>query len=643
MRLGIAVVLVASTLLAAPAAAQMNLSPTKVVDPVVVTATKLETPSQQLGASVSVIEGEDFQTYHYPTVDEALRAVPGVDIRRSGSFGKTTSIGIRGLNPNQMQVLVDGVRVKSPTLGSAELSDLSPDLIERIEIIRGPQSTLYGADAIGGVVNIITKRGTGPFSARVEQEVGNYDTLVTRASVSGALRGFDYALGVSHLESNGQFQNDNVDQNAVSMRLGLSNLPWDSGLSFTLRWKETNTGLPVKFVPSFTAAPLPIKPLIDHNNENLSETLVLGFEAHTRPFAWWESVARAGRYHNRNIFIDLPDPGYGCPFLPFFPCEFPQRLSVERYEAEWLNHFHVGKWSTSTFGFEYRHEEANSQGASAFAPSNHTYSGFFQQTLRFFDRLFMSAGVRVEDNNVYGRSVTERGSLSYLIKEWGTRIRGGAGSGFRAPTFNDLFFPGFSDATLKPETSFGYDFGVDQRLWADRIRLGLTYFQTDVTNLITFVPINTPPFFKGVNVGHARSAGIEFISDVDLTDSLTLSMNYTYTDTENLKANQLLPRVPRHRWNGTITWQALPRLTLFTQVHAITEQFELVSGTSGVYNSGHTRVDVGGTYRILNRYAFLHALDLTARVQNLLNEAYADVRGFPALGIQGFVGLRASF
>jgi outer membrane receptor for ferrienterochelin and colicin len=148
---------------------------------------------------------------------------------------------------------------------------------------------------------------------------------------------------------------------------------------------------------------------------------------------------------------------------------------------------------------------------------------------------------------------------------------------------------------------------------------------------------------KGVNLGHVRSAGIEATSEVDLTDTLTLSVNYTYTDTENVRANQLLPRVPRHRWNGTLTWQALPRLALFTQVHAITEQFEPVSGNSGVYNSGHTRVDVGGTYRILNRYAFLQALDLTARVQNLLNEGYAEVRGFPALGIQGLVGLRASF
>jgi vitamin B12 transporter len=630
MRLG-SIVLLASLTFAAPAAAQMNASPVKVVEPVVVTATKLETPASQVGAAVTVIDGEDFQTYHYPGVDEALRQVPGVEIRRSGTFGKTTSISIRGANPSQVQVLVDGVRVKSPTTGQAELSDLSPDLIERVEIIRGPQSTLYGADAIGGVVNIITKKGKGPFSATVEQEVGNYDTYISRARASGSSGPFDYALGVFHLESNGHFQNDNARQTGVSARFGVA-LPADSDVSFTLRYNQTDTGLPVKFV----TVPLPEHPFIDHNNEQLSDSLLTSLQAHTHPVSWWESVVRLGRYYNFIDFIDKPDLGFTCLFGT---CEFPQKLTTVRYEAEWLNHFHIGKWSTSTFGVEYRRETAKSEEATVFSAASDTYAGFFQQTFRFFDRLFMTGGVRVEENSVFGRNTTERGSLAYLIKEWGTRIRGGAGSGFRAPTFNDLFFPGFSDVTLKPETSFSYDFGVDQALWSNRIRLGLTYFQNDVRNLISFVFINTPPFVKGVNIGHARSKGAEFTADTDLTDTLTLSFNYTYTETENLALSIRLPREPRHRGNATLTWQALPRLTLFAQAHVVTEQLE----SPGVHNSGHTRIDVGGTYRLLNRYAFLQALDLTARIQNLLNEDYAEVRGFPALGIQGFVGLRASF
>ena len=253
----------------------------------------------------------------------------------------------------------------------------------------------------------------------------------------------------------------------------------------------------------------------------------------------------------------------------------------------------------------------------------------------------MAAGVRVEDNSVFGTSVTERGSLSYLIKAWGTRLRGSAGSGFRAPTFNELFFPGFSNPDLKPEESFGYDFGIDQKLWDNRIRLGLTFFDTRYKNLIAccvFLP--GPPFVTTGNIGRARSTGIEFLSEVDLLDNLTAAVNYTYTDTENIVTRTPLPREPRHRWNVRLTWQPVQRLSLFGEVFTRSKQYEAVGDT---YNRGHTRVDVGGTFRLVNRYALLQALDLTARVQNLLDEGYSEVRGFPALGVNALVGLRASF
>ncbi|HLE99059.1 MAG TPA: TonB-dependent receptor [Gaiellaceae bacterium] len=603
----------------------------KKLEPVVVTATKLETPAAELGSSVTVITEEELKTYHYRTIDDAVRAVPGLEIRRSGSLGKTTSLTIRGANANQVQVLVDGVRVKSPTTGQAEISDVSPELIERIEVIRGPQSTLYGADAIGGVVNIITKKGKGPFSATVHQEAGNYDTLNSRTWFSGSYQLLDYAFSASHLESNGQFQNDGFWQNALNLRLGLT-LPRDSSVALTLRYNRTDTDLPTKFVTT----PLSIDPVIDTNNRQESETLVTALQARTRPLSWWETELRLGRYTNTQIFVDRPDPGFDCAFPP---CEFPSRLTVERREVEWLNHVHVGRWSTSSVGLEYRDEMGENQGGTPFHAESDTKSVFFQQQLRFFDRLFTSAGFRVEDNSVFGTSTTERGSLAYLVKSWGTKLRGGAGSGFRAPTFNDLFFPGFSDRTLKPEESFSYDVGVDQKLWGNRIRLGLTYFQNEFTNLISIVSIATAPFVKGVNAGKARSAGVEFTSEVDLLDTLVASVNYTYTDSEILATRHPIPREPAHRWNLGLTWEPLRRLSLFTQVHVVTQQWE----PNVVYNSGHTRVDLGGSYRLVNRYAFLQALDLTARIQNALNEGYAEVRGFPALGINALVGLRASF
>jgi vitamin B12 transporter len=609
----------------------------KKLEPVVVTGTRIETPAEQVGASVTIVEGEAFETRHYPTVDDALRHVPGVDIRRSGAFGKTTAISIRGANPNQVQVLVDGVRVKSPTLGQAELADVAPDMIERIEVIRGPQSTIYGADAIGGVVHIITRRGSGPPTVTASQEAGNNDTLRSRVGLSGAAGPFDYALGFYHLESNGQFVNDRVNQDAASGRFGLA-LPGNTRVGVAVRYNTTDTGLPIEFVGN----PAPNWPrLFDPNTHQESETYTATVDVRTRPVRWWEGEVRASRYENNQAFIDPRDP-FPCPPATFGPpCDFPGRFKVARNELEGLSHVHLGTWSTSTFGVEWREEDATVQGTSAFSPHTETLSGFFQQQFRFFDRLFMSAGVRVDDHSVFGTATTERGSLAYVVKAWGTRLHGSAGSGFRAPTFNDLFFPGFSNPALQPEKSFSWDVGIDQRLWADRVKLGLTYFHNKFTNQIfCCLPLPVFPFATTANIGRSRSAGIEFTSEVVVLDDLVAALSYTYTDTENLLTDRPLPREPRHRWSGALTWEPLRRLSLFAEFRIVSSQFETLGN---VYNPGHARLDLGGTWRLLERYGVLRALDLTARIQNVLDADYAEVQGFPAPGIQALVGLRATF
>ena len=600
----------------------------KSVDPVVVTATPVATPAEQMGASVSVVAGDDFQTYHYPSVDEALRNVPGVQIRRSGSYGKTSSISIRGATANQVQVLVDGVRVKSPTLGQVDLSDISPDLIEKIEIIRGPQSTIYGADAIGGVVNIITRRGKGgPVQASVQQEAGNYDTWVSRATVDGAWKFLHYALSGSYFESNGQLQNDDTEEKAISGRVGAI-LPLDSTLDFIFRWNKNDIGVPVKGV---FPGPQPFNPIINPNARSQSESTLFSLEGKSRPVSWWETRGRLSRYENSAGFQDPVDQAGDFPTF--------SQVKVIRREAEWVNSFFVDKWSTSSVGLEHRREIGENR--STFKAVTETQSVFFEQQLRFFERLFLTGGFRVEDNSVWGTTTTERGSVAFLIKETGTRLRGSAGTGFRAPTFNDLFFPGFGNPDLQPEDSLSWDAGVDQKLWNDRIRLGLTYFHNDFSNLITCcTPIPTAPFGGPFNVGRARSQGIEFTGEVSLLKNLVASLNYTYTNSENRTTGQPLPREPEHRWNVGLTWEPMARLSLFTQVHVVSEQFEAIGPAE---NGPYTRVDVGGTWRILERMGWLKKLELTARVQNLLNETYSEVRGFPALGINALVGLRASF
>ena len=615
--------------LAAPAAAQETKPEAKKVDAVVVTATTVDTPAEQLGVALTVVTGEDFKTYHYSTLDDAFRNIPGVNVVQQGSYGKLSSLSIRGANANQVLVLVDGVRVSSPTIGQTDLSDISPDLIERVEVIRGAQSTLYGADAIGGVVNIITRKGTGPFSATVENMVGNYDTLHSRISVGGAYKIFNYSLSGSHLESNGQFQNDNSNINAVNGRIGVT-LPFDSSLSFVYRYNKTDTGVPIKGV---FPPPQPTVPIINPNAKQQTETAVMSLEGKTHPVEWWESRARISRYTNNQGFQDPVDPGFDFDF------PFRSQVDVERREAEWNNSFFLGKWSTTTIGFGYRHEEGDNKGI--FRTASHTPWVLFEEQLRFFDRLFITGGFRIEDNSVFGQATTAQGSVLFNVKETGTRLRGSAGTGFRAPTFNDLFFPDFGNPNLLPERSQSWDVGVDQNLWQNRVRLKLTYFATKFSDaIVCCVPLPTAPFGGPVNAGKARSKGVEAGGEVDILPSLVASFTYTYTDTDNLSTNRPLARIPRNAGTAGLTWEPLSGLSLFTQVYVISRQFD---SYGDIYNSGHTRVDTGGTYRIASQLGWLQRLELVARAQNILNEKYAEVHGFPALGANLLIGLRAGF
>jgi vitamin B12 transporter len=611
------------------AAAPVGAQETRKVDPVVVTATMVDTPAEQLGVALTVVTGEDLKTYNYPTLDDAIRNIPGVNVQRSGGYGKLSTMSIRGANSSQVLILVDGVRVSSPTVGQTDLSDISPDLIERIEVIRGPQSTLYGADAIGGVVNIITKKGTGPFSASVENMGGNYDTLHNKISLGGTYKIFNYALSGSHLESNGQFQNDNSNINAVSGRIGVS-LPFDSSLAFVSRYNKTDTGVPVKGV---FPPPQPVVPIINPNAKQQTETTVMSLEGKSRPVEWWESRARISRYTNNQGFQDPVDPGFD------FDVPFRSQVDVERRDVEWLNSIFLGKWSTTTVGFGYRHEEGDNKGV--FKTARHVPWVLFEEQLRFFDRLFVTGGFRIEDDSVFGQATTAQGSVAFVIKETGTRLRGSAGTGFRAPTFNDLFYPEFGNPDLLPERSQSWDVGVDQNLWQNRIRLKLSYFVTSFSDaIVCCVPLPTAPFGGPVNAGRARSKGVEAGGEVDILPSLVASFAYTYTDADNLSTNRPLARIPRNAGSAGLTWEPIPRLSLFTQVYAVSRQFD---SYGDLYNSGHTRVDAGGTYRLLDRVGWLQRLELVARAQNILNEKYAEVHGFPALGANFLVGLRAGF
>jgi len=611
----------------------------KQAEPVVVTATKVETPREQLGASVTVITEQELKTYNYSEFQEAVRQVPGVDIQRFGGLGRNSNIRIRGANPNQVQVLVDGMRVKSPTLGSADLSEMSLDAIDRIEIVRGPQSTLYGADAIGGVVNVITKKGAGPVQSSVHVQAGSYATFREQANVQGSYGGFNFNLSGSRYDTEGylrRFKNDDAEQAAFSGRVGYD-FPWKGELSLTGRYTKLETDLPIA-----TTSPKPT--VLDPNFQQQTDTWLYNVAYKQTMFDWWNWRVRFGQWFN-NVGNQNPPPPPGDAFgVPV------SQTDTKRQEAELINTFDVATWNAVTVGVEHRREQGATrevvgflfppQDVSVFHKTLNTYSVFGQDEIRLLDRLFVTGGLRWEDNDTYGESLTPRVSVAVVIKESGTKLRGGWAEGFRAPTINDLLFPGFGNTSLKPEHSESWEVGLDQKVWQNRLRFGTTYFHNTFRDLIQFKPVAGAPFgVLPVNVGRAKTYGWENYVEVEPLDWLLLYANYTITRSRDTDAHTDLTRTPAHHYNAGVAVTPIPRLTLFAQATVVSSALE--SAGQGLRNQGYHRIDVGGTFRLFGRHGVVDRTELTARIENVTDESYTEIFGVKAAGFNALVGLRA--
>jgi len=596
-------------------------------DPVVVTATRSEQPLEQTGASVTVVPEEAMRVQEYRAVEQVLRAIPGVQVETSGSPGKLSTIRIRGANATQVQVLIDGVRVKSLTSGDFDFADLTLDDVERIEVLRGPQSTLYGADAIGGVVNVITKRGQGPPSAFADFEVGNYETFRERVGVSGSTGPWNYSLGVSRLDFQGQFDNDEHSVTSVNARLGYA-LPNKGELSLTGRFQDGHLGVPFATVfPDF-----------DPNREQDQQLGLLSLEWRQPWTSMWEHKLRVSAVDETLTFKDEADPAH--------PFGFTSDISSRRFEAEWYHFIKPVPWNTITLGGEYRNEVGEVKGS--YKETVDSWALVLQDQLALFDRLYITGGLRYDGNSAFEDKATARVALSYLLKATDTRLKASWGQGFRAPTFNELFFPAFApcppfgNPNLKPEESTSWDAGVEQHLWERRIRLAATYFRNDFTNLIQSTLTDPVNFcFEAQNVGKARSEGVEVEASVMPVDGLVLALAYTYTDSEDLTTGDPLRRIAPNALSATATWEPLPGLTLSGEVLVMSSQFEAPDLPR---NPGYAVVNAAAAYRLpIKRWGFLSNITLHMRVTNLFNENYSEVAGFPALGTHVVAGIRATF
>ncbi len=613
--------------------------PTVQTKEVVISATKTEVPVTHLTSAVEVITGEELEQKKIKTVIDALRLAKGLTVFSSGGPGTLAQVQMRGTKTSHTLVLIDGAIVNSPTAGLFDFSRLTTDNIERIEILRGAQSMLWGSDAVGGVINIITKRGTGTPSASAFVEYGSFATIREGAQVSGAKGRFDFSAALSRWDTSsfsaanyrrGATERDGFHNWQASGRLGVA-LPANGRLEFNLRWWNADNSF-------------------DNTNADVfgsrvtNRNLILSGSYEQAITSWWTHKLTLAQANERtqtrggSVQRNLSTGVVGAAF------PFSSDLESLNRRLEWQNNFQVGKALLLTAGYQFREEQGDAPSFFGGAQPNRlisTNAGFAQAQVNVEDRLLLTAGVRQDSYNVFGDATTYRVTGGYRILETGTKVRASYATGFRAPTLNDLFFQDSANPSLKPEKSQSMDVGIEQRLLQDRLQIDVGYFWNRFRNLIQFVtsstcPPATAPFGScAENVARSKSQGWEAGLTYSLLSNLQVHGQYTYTLTRNEIDSNRLARWPVHQASLGLSYQPVENLGLHLDYRFVGSRFDDAANTQKM-----------GTFGVVNlaaSYKMVKHVEVYGRVENLFDQDYEEARTFgtPIRSVYG--GLRVNF
>ena len=594
---------------------------------VIVSATRVATPAAQIGSSVTVITAADIAAEQLRTVTEVLQLVPGLNVVQSGGPGGQTSIFIRGTNSNHTKVLIDGIDVADPSnaLANFDFGQLLASDIERIEILRGPQSGLYGSDAIGGVISITTRAGKGPLNIAGSVEGGTFRTNNETLALSGSADQFQYAANIEHLHAGstpvtpldllqpGEARNNDYDDNVtVSTRLGYTVLPgFDLNLvgRFTDAHYAFTSDDPLVF-PSFPAAE-PSKTDTSQYYTRLSGHLV--------------------------SFDGMLDQTLGVAYSSAWTLNLDPTLGAsvntgDRVKTDWQGLVRLSSDEILVLDAE-NERDAVHEPISADVTDN---AGAVELQSHLGDHLSSAVNVRYDDNTRFGSKVTWRFAPTYAIAASDTRFSASAGSGFKAPTLGELYqnFPPFffANPDLKPETSIGYDLGIEQGLFDKAVQVGATWFRNDIRDLITTDVTGT----TYANVGRALTQGVESFIAWQPLRALHLRADYTFTQADDEVLHEELLRRPKHKATLNAAWQLTDALSVDSTVLYVgswidgNRDFSIPRLTA----SGYTTVNLAVNFALRSR------LTLFGRIDNLFDRHYQDPVGFlqPAFGV--FLGMR---
>ena len=601
---------------------------------VVVSATRFDIPLDQSPASVSVITSEDIEQKQIQRVSNALREVPGLSVVQTGTAGQLTSVFMRGLPSQDMQVLLNGIPINQGLAGQFDFANLTTDDIDRIEVVRGPQSTLYGPRALAGVIQIFTKRGEGQPGISLSAEGGSYDTFrewshsdgksaIRTDSSGGEIGTFDYSVGASRLDTDNARPNNNYRNTA-----GIADVGWSPneqlriGSLFTYSVSDTGN-------PNTIFDPRPI----DHF---LTERWLIAPNVDWQATDWWEHKLIFAYDHERQINDPNQDGFVG-----------PTRALFERTTVDYQNDLRPASWLTLTSGFFYSRVNAGQERPfvlQIFGPqprfiSDHTeeIAGFLQATLVPITNLLFVAGGRLDQFNQFGGVWTYRFAGSYKIDKTNTTVHSSVATGFSPPSSQDKIFG--DNFGLKPEKDLGWDIGVRQELWENRAAVGATYFHNDLSNVIGFNGL-----FKTLNLGAAETQGLEAELRAQPIVDLIFTASYTYLDAEKTSSADIsqpqgarLPRRARNEVYISVSYLWYKRLRTTADAKFVNAREELNFGGPNFDIEDYNFVNIAAEYEINSH------LSIFGRIDNLTNEHYAEVFGFPALGRAAYGGVKMRF
>ena len=596
--------------------------PLRYEERITVTANRLEENVRDVGSSVTVITAEEIEASGALWLIDVLERAPGVSVVRNGGPGTVTTVFLRGTNSNQTLFLVNGVRVNSPGTGSYDLSHFATQDIERIEIVRGPQSPLYGSEALGGVIHVITKRGSGPTSGGIEADGGSFSTGRLRAWIGGQEGAVDYSVGLGYFDSGGFSAAAEERGNAEAD--GYRNVTLDARAGYSSDSGITAEG----FVRTFDSTTdidgfgFGVGPIDDPNAINDRRDTYVGLGFGYEGASWTTKIA----FSDTEIDFDETDPD------GFFT-RFGLDASVRG--IDWKTVFDLPANNTLIGGVEYRKERAKVVSESLFGESGFdaeidVAAVYLHDRIEVADGVVFTAGGRYNDHSTYGGKATFRVTGSAELGR-AARLHGSVGSAFRAPSLNELFFPIFGNLTLEPEESVGIDFGIELD-GLDKVLVDVTYFRNDIDQLIDF------GLFGFVNIGEALSQGVEFAGDWYPHDRLMLSGNYTYTYTDAVdeSTGEQLLRRPRHQGAVRATLYPLSRLRLFAEFRSKGERFDFGP-------TGRVALDAYALFNVAGDFEANETFLIRGRVDNLFDQEYEEIFGFGTAGVSGYIGAVVRF